>query len=76
MALTGLAPLPSPALPSLYLSLFIILPKGIDVHIQQNIHQKYFNLCLHYVTMPRLLLNRKKRKQEIQLCYGAYNETK
>ena len=49
---------------------------GISLEIiQQHIHQKDLNLCLHHVTMPRLLLNWKKHKQEIQLCYGAYNET-
>ena len=55
---------------------FIILPKGTDVHIQQHIHQKDLNLCLHCITMPRLLLNWKKQKQDIQLCYSAYNKTK
>ena len=55
---------------------FIILPKGTNVHIQQHIHQKYLNLCLLHVTMPRLSLNWKNHKQEIQLCYGACNETK
>ena len=38
--------------------------------------KKIWNLCLHYVTMPRLLLNWKKHKQDIQLSYSAYNETK
>ena len=37
---------------------FIILPKGTDVHIQQHIHQKDLNLCLHHVTMPRWLLGK------------------
>ena len=50
---------------------------GISLQIiQQHIHQKDLNLCLHHVTMRRLLLNWKKHKQEVQLCYGAYNETK
>ena len=50
---------------------------GISLQIiQQHIHQKDLNLCLHHATMPRLLLNWKKDKQEFQLCYdGAYNET-
>ena len=46
---------------------FIILPKGTCVHIQQHIHQKDLNLCLDHVTMPRLLLNLKKHKQELWL---------
>ena len=47
---------------------------GISLQIiQQHIHQKDLKLCLHHVTMPRLLLNWKKHKQEIQLCYdGAF----
>ena len=55
---------------------FNILPKGTGVDMHQHIHQKDLILCLHHVTMPRLFLNCKKHKQEIQLCYGAYNETK
>ena len=55
---------------------FNILPKGTGVDMHQHIHQKDFILCLHHVTMPMLFLNCKKHKQEIQLCYGAYNETK
>ena len=48
---------------------------GISLEIiQEHIHQKDLNLFLHHVTVPRLLLNWKKHKQEIQLCYGAYNE--
>ena len=41
------------------------------VHIQQHIPRKDLHLCLHHVTMSRLLLTWKKHKQEIQLCYSA-----
>ena len=55
----------------------ILLTEGTDVHIQQHIHQKYLNLCLslHYYA-KLLLLTWKKHKQEIQLCYDSYNQTK
>ena len=43
------------------------LPEGTDVHI---------HVTMHHVTMPKLLLNWKKHKQEIQLFYGAYGEIK
>ena len=53
-----------------------ILPESTDVHIQNYIHQKDLNLCLTDMAMSRLLMNCKKHKGGIQLCYGAYNETK
>ena len=37
---------------------------------------KIFKALLHHVTVPIFLLNWKKCKQEIQICYGAYSETK
>ena len=42
---------------------FGILPKGTDVPVQQHIHQKDLNICLHHVTIPRLLLLNWKKTQ-------------
>ena len=55
---------------------YTIPPEGTDVHILQHTHQKDLKLYLTSSTMPRLLMNWKKHKQRIQLCYGVYNETK
>ena len=46
------------------------------MHIQHYIHQKDLNLCLASCYYVKVLLNWKKHKQQIQLCYCVYNETK
>ena len=53
------------------------LLEGADEHIQQHIYQKDLKTFVcHYITMPRLLLNWKKYKEGIQLCYDPYNQIK
>ena len=60
-------------------------PQEEEVHLSSWRHRcthsaahssKRVKLLLCHVTIPRLLLNWEKHKQEIQLCYGGYSETK
>ena len=52
-----------------------IFPQAKEVHCSSRGH-RVTHSAAHYITMTMFLMNWKKHKQGIQLCYGVYNETK
>ena len=52
-----------------------LLPEGTE-STHSAVHSSKRTFVCHYITMLRLLLNWKKHKQGIQLCYSTYNQTK